>query len=451
MSDNIRFLSWQEILDQLLSLLPPQWRANFTGKVLKRLLVAIALSLEALYGLLAKVLRLAILETSEGRWLRAVVAGLGMSAYSGIKATAIARFERWGSTATRIKIPAGTTVQATNGLTFLTDAEAVLQVGEATVLVPCTCSREGVLGNVAAGQIVALKTALLGIDAVSNPDPAVGGADAESDGSIKARVPQHLAMLHRATIPATEAAIAARPDLFPEVLAFLTELRAGLPGYVRGVLSDTSGGDLFRPAAWQATELAGVWFAVVAQVPYGLILVGWPCQRFGVVKRDSTGAERWDASESALAVSQGAYRWFYDANQNRLYASADGRDLNELDLVVYAGVLWRALRELEQRWIAAGVQIDIIAPIPIRVPITLEYALEPGYVAATVESALREAVSTVINALPMGSTLELETLYGRLNGAAGAGGVVVLTPVSNVSVAGNEIVRAGAITITRRG
>jgi hypothetical protein len=66
-----RFLTWQEILDQVLSFLPPEWRANFTGKILKRLLVAFALSMEGLYAMIAKVLRLAIIATSEGRWLRA--------------------------------------------------------------------------------------------------------------------------------------------------------------------------------------------------------------------------------------------------------------------------------------------------------------------------------------------------------------------------------------------
>jgi len=84
MTDNVRLLNWQEILDQMLSLLPPQWRANFTGKILRRLMVAFALVMEALYGLLAKVLRLAIVATSEGETLRQLVAGFGMTTYGGI-------------------------------------------------------------------------------------------------------------------------------------------------------------------------------------------------------------------------------------------------------------------------------------------------------------------------------------------------------------------------------
>lgn len=446
-----RFLTWQEVLDQLLSFLPPDWRANFTGKILKRLLVAFALSAEGIYGMLAKVLRLSIVATSEGRWLRSLVAGFGMGTYGGLPAVAVVRFERWGEVLTVVSIPAGTAVQSETGLVFLTDAIATLQSGEFAVLAPAICTTPGAVGNVTGGKINALKTPILGIDAVTNPDPATGGADPESDASIKRRVPQHLAMLHRATIPATEAAILAQPDLFPEVVSFVTERRANLPGYIRGVLSDTSGGDLYRPQGWQDSGLPGTWWVAVPQVPYGLIEVGWACRRFGDVQRLSTGDEAWVASESALEVSRNNYRWFYDAALGRLYARATGADLNTLDLVVYAGVIWRAVQELEQRWVAAGVMVDVIVPLVVRVPVELNYALEPGYLPAPVETAIADAVNGLLGGLDMGQTLEIEALFRALGGVAGAGGIQVRAPAANVMIERNQIIRLASLTVQRRG
>lgn len=451
MTDRVRFLTWQEVLDQVLSFLPPQWRANFTGKILKRLLVAFALAMEGLYGLLARVLRLSILATSEGRWLRGLVAGFGMTANGGIAAIAVVRFERWGDTTNPVVIPARTAVQTDTGIIFLTQEETTLQANQFVVLVSCTCTRVGAIGNVTGGRINALKTPIQGIDAVTNLDPAVGGADPEADASIKRRVPQHLAMLHRATIPATEAAILAQPALFPEVVSFITERLATLPGYVRGVLSDASGGDLYRPTAWVATDLPGVWAAVVHEPPQGLIEVGWPCIRFGVVERDQQGAEVWQPSGSAFEVGQGDYRWFYSSNNGQIYARAKGADLNTLDLVLYSGVVWRAVNELQQRWIAAGVGIDVIVPMTVRVPIALNYALDLGFTVAAVDAAIATAINSHIARLPMGNPLEIDSLYAVLGAVPGAGGIVIDSPEGNIAIAPGEIIRVASITAVRRG
>jgi uncharacterized phage protein gp47/JayE len=448
-NDNVRLLNWQEILDQMLSLLPPQWRANFTGKILRRLMVAFALVMEALYGLLAKVLRLAIVATSEGETLRQLVAGFGMTTYGGIASVAWVQFERWGDASNPVTIPAGTIVQTDNGLNFAVLAETTLQAGQAFVLVQCQCQRPGAAGNVGAQRIIALRSPLAGIDAVSNPDPAVGGADPEGDLAIKQRVPQHLAMLHRATIPATEAAILSQQDLFPEVVAFVTERRVGLPGYVRGTLADASGGQVFRPGTWQ-TDTLGQWCPVAMPV-YGLIEVGWPCKRFGDVARGQDGAETWNPSPSAVDVSQGTYRWHYDPTLGRLYARANGQDLNTLDLVLYAGVVWRAVRELETRWVAAGVGVDIVVPRPVRVPVSLSYALAPGYDSTTVETGLQNAVVDYLSNLAMGQSATLSGLYQAIAPVRGTTEALITAPEEAVTVLNTEIIRPGIVTVEREG
>jgi uncharacterized phage protein gp47/JayE len=451
MADNVRFLTWQEVLDQMLSFLPPQWRANFTGKLFKRLLVAFSLSMEGLYGFLSHVLRMSILATSEGQWLRQLVAGFGMSANAGIAAVAAVRFERYGATTTAVTIPAGTAAQTSGGLIFTTNSSATLAIAQSSTLVVCTCSQPGTVGNVTGGSINALRSPIVGIDNVINLDPAVGGADPEADASIKARVPQHLAMLHRATIPATEAAILGQPALFPSVVSFITERRSDLPGYVRGVLADASGGDLFRPGTWQTTDLPGTYYVVTSQTPQGLIEVGWPCKRFGVVSQATDGSELWNPSDSAVTVSQGNYRWFYDTSNNRLYARGNGGNLNSLEMVIYAGVVWQAVQELETKWVAAGVGVDVIVPTTSRVAFILSYALEPGYTASTVEAALAAAVNSYVGTLRMGQTLEVEALYGVLGGVPGAGGVLLISPATNVTVERGYIIRVASVQVIRRG
>lgn len=451
MADNVRFLTWQEVLDQMLSFLPPQWRANFTGKIFKRLLVAFSLSVEALYGFLSHVLRMAIVATSEGQWLRQLVAGWGMTAYGGVAAVAAVRFSRYTPATTAITIPLGTQVQTSSGLIFSTNSAATIHIGQTQALIVSNCTQVGTVGNISGGAINAMRSPILGIDEVINPDPAVGGQNAELDASIKARVPQHLAMLHRATIPATEGAILGQPNLFPSVVNFITERRSNLPGYIRGVLSDGSGGDLFRPGTWTGTDLAGVWYATVAQAPNGLIEVGWPCRRFGVVSRAADGKELWNASDSALTVSQGNYRWFYDSTNGRLYARATGQDLNTLELVLYQGVVWQAVQELETRWVAAGVMVDVIVPLVSRIAFILSYALEPTYVAATVETALSAAIYSYVAGLQMGQAVQVEDVYRALAGVPGAGAILLISPATNVAIERNAIARVASVQVIRRG
>jgi uncharacterized phage protein gp47/JayE len=152
-----------------------------------------------------------------------------------------------------------------------------------------------------------------------------------------------------------------------------------------------------------------------------------------------------------VTVSQGNYRWFYDTSNNRLYARGNGGNLNSLEMVIYAGVVWQAVQELETKWVAAGVGVDVIVPTTSRVAFILSYALEPGYTASTVEAALAAAVNSYVGTLRMGQTLEVEALYGVLGGVPGAGGVLLISPATNVTVERGYIIRVASVQVIRRG
>jgi uncharacterized phage protein gp47/JayE len=109
------------------------------------------------------------------------------------------------------------------------------------------------------------------------------------------------------------------------------------------------------------------------------------------------------------------------------------------------------LRELELNWVAAGVMVDVIVPSVVRVAIALDYSLEPGSVAATVEAGLATAINQLVGTLKMGGALEIEAIFAALGGVAGAGGIQVEAPAANVEIDRGQIIRAASITIVRRG
>jgi uncharacterized phage protein gp47/JayE len=452
MADDVQFLTWREIYDQIVSFFPPSWRVNLPGKVLARLLVAYSLALEGLYGLLAKVRRLAIISTSEGTWLRGLVAGFGMTTFAGIKSSAVVQLSRFTPADAPISIPMGTRFRTQSGQQFTSKLDATFPVGATQIDIEVQCVEPGAIGNVGAGQIIGLVDAILGIDVVTNLQPAINGTEAESDTRIKARVPIYIEMLHRATIPAVEGKIFVDNPAFPNVRQFKTERLISVPGYFRGVLDEVSGGDLYRPAPWIPTSYPGTYYTIYPTQVYGLTETAWPCKRFGVWQRAANGEEQWLTSSSSASVTQGDYRWFYDTTNQRLYARADGANLNDLDLTVQAGILWDAYQELKTNWVAAGISFDIIAPTPIRINVALSYSLEPSYTASAVEAQLSASVGAYFGSLRLGQDVELENLYAWLSGVAGAANVLVQYPAGNVVVEINAIARlASAPTINQAG
>ncbi len=80
--------------------------------------------------------------------------------------------------------------------------------GVSSLSVPIQAVAAGAAGNVQAGAISLLATALPGIDTVSNTAPLTGGVDAETDTSLRTRFQNYLASLSRATLVAIQSAVA---------------------------------------------------------------------------------------------------------------------------------------------------------------------------------------------------------------------------------------------------
>ena len=83
-------------------------------------------------------------------------------------------------------VPAGTVVLTAGGLRYATDLAGTITGGSA--LIPATAEAAGEIYNVAAGTITRFLVTLPEISAVTNPQAAQGGADAESDAAFYRRI-----------------------------------------------------------------------------------------------------------------------------------------------------------------------------------------------------------------------------------------------------------------------
>jgi uncharacterized phage protein gp47/JayE len=107
------------------------------------------------------------------------------------------------------------------------------------------------------------------------------------------------------------------------------------------------------------------------------------------------------------------------------------------------------LRELETRWVAAGVGIDIVVPRPVRVSVALTYGLAPGHSEDTVETALQRAVVDYLSELGMGQSATLSGMYQALARVPGTIETLITTPEASVTILNTEIIRPGVVTVER--
>lgn len=129
------------------------------------------------------IMELAFPGESSGEFIDLRAADFGLVRTPGVKATAQLQFTaRAGAVP---EIPEGTMVVTTDGLQFETTAAAVF-VGQ-TALVPAQAVGIGQAYNVDAGSLIYMVKTIAGVESVTNPDDAAGGADAETDTSLLAR------------------------------------------------------------------------------------------------------------------------------------------------------------------------------------------------------------------------------------------------------------------------
>ena len=167
------------------------------GSVLRSLLEACAAVALWMQWLILQVLTTTRAATSTGADLDTWMADFSFSRLPGATSTGLVSLSRYTSGSTAL-IPVGAIVRTSDGtvsFSIIPDATNVAWNGAGYVL-PATISNivlpiqalmPGSMGNVVAGAITLLGSAIAGVDSVINADQLAGGIDAESDMSFRTR------------------------------------------------------------------------------------------------------------------------------------------------------------------------------------------------------------------------------------------------------------------------
>jgi uncharacterized phage protein gp47/JayE len=172
-----------------------------------------------LQGLILQVAALTRAATSNGADLDSWFAQFGFSRLPAVAATTQETFGRFTPTNAAL-IPVGANVTSPDGsVIFTTIADTtnaaysasqggyVLPAGQASVNATVQCTVAGAIGNVSAGALNTLGTAIPGVDYVSNSATVQNGVAAETDPAARARFVLFIASLEAATLLAVMNAI----------------------------------------------------------------------------------------------------------------------------------------------------------------------------------------------------------------------------------------------------
>lgn len=236
---------------------------------------------------LLKVLAVSRLATSSGSDVDSFIGDFGLVRTPAATAQGTVTLARFSPVAAAF-VPVGSLTRTADGTTtFQVIADATnatynagaggytIPAGTASLDVPVAAQVPGTAGNVDAGTITLLASALSGVDTVINAAPTSGGADAETDAAAKSRFPLYLASLAKATRSAIDYAISqVQTGIRWDVISNEDPSGAYRSGYFLVVADDGAGnfpGSLFTRvyAAVDAVRADGITFEVVGaeQVP----------------------------------------------------------------------------------------------------------------------------------------------------------------------------------------
>ena len=214
------------------------------GSVLRAILEASASVALWLQYLLLQVLTMTRLATSIGSDADSWVQDFGMTrlpATAAVGQVVMASFNPGSQAAT---ISNGTTVRTSDGSQSFTvvGGPYTRPIGIPTVTVSIQATSAGPAGNVQAGTISLLGTAISGIDTVSNPGSLSGGTAAETDAALRLRFVTYINTRSQATEQAIGYAIASvQQGLSYSIQENVTSDGTAAPGHVNVIVDDGSG------------------------------------------------------------------------------------------------------------------------------------------------------------------------------------------------------------------
>jgi len=159
----------------------PRLRYSLLGVVIRSTAGAIF----GLYGLIGKLVDYILPDTCTG-WILDRWAAIFLTVGRKVATAATGSIDFTGTNG--VDIPAGTTVQRADGIEFTTDSLATIAAGVASVAI--TASNADAISNTVTAVTLTLTAPIAGInsDAIVDANGITGGADIESDDSLRARL-----------------------------------------------------------------------------------------------------------------------------------------------------------------------------------------------------------------------------------------------------------------------
>ena len=161
--------------------------ASGSGDLAVRL-YAVAAQIYALYVQGDWVGRQCFPQTAGGEYLDLHAGLRGVARREAERARGVLRFQTDAAATADWAIPAGTVCLTAGLVRFETAEEGILRAGETWTDVRAAAVEPGAGGNVAAGSIVTMAVAPVGVSRCLNPEPFSGGLDREDDEALRARV-----------------------------------------------------------------------------------------------------------------------------------------------------------------------------------------------------------------------------------------------------------------------
>lgn len=163
------------------------------GSTIWNLLAPPAQEFSILWGLLDELVALGFLQSAQGEYLYARGEERGVFQRPAHRAAGTVTFTGTaGSTISRGTVVSNTVIGGTDDdlILFATDQEVTIGAGKTTVDVGITAIDTGVSGNLEAGEVNQIQSAVTGVDSVTNAAATGGGSDAESVEEFRHRALQ---------------------------------------------------------------------------------------------------------------------------------------------------------------------------------------------------------------------------------------------------------------------
>lgn len=131
----------------------------------------------------------------------AIYHAFGFDALPAAHAGGTVRFSAQATVATAVPIPAGTVVVSpATSRRYMTDADSEIPSGSSYADVRVTAEYAGIDGNAPSGTLTELSSQVDQVVSITNPDPIIGGKEAEADEERKERFIYYIGSLSRGTV-----------------------------------------------------------------------------------------------------------------------------------------------------------------------------------------------------------------------------------------------------------